>query len=1014
LKKVLLHIFVACLLVVLMSMGTIVGAEEENCAHSYRSPYAKYFDAVYTELDAFTHVVSGHLSTGEMCIECGEILTETVEEEISSRLERHSTSNWVCVRCGVEITCPHPQPEDYDPYYLEASYEAVDEKEHVLSGYRVERSYCPICQHWWYYNSDVENEISAVNEAHIFEYGVCWGCGFENTCDHPQVAQKEFYSSESYAPLDEENHQRFGLPATYMECEVCGDVWDIQYMSEFVTQIEAHEVEDGVCRKCGDMPSCAHENITNESLYMNEEYTAQDEKYHLFTSYQLEYSMCQDCGEWVESTLADEPYSKKERHYFEDGVCYYCDMENTCKHGNVSSGSYYDSVISYTYKDEQNHTAEGYQVHYQECQDCGEMLEEEVSSELTTAVWSHSYENGVCRDCGYENICAHEQTYEGSYLTDAEYAYVDEKSHNSTGYEVRYVACEICYEHLEEQTSSEPVTRLEKHHFAHGECSDCGYVNTCKHLQAEYHEFLTEQTYSDITATTHTATGYVISYTYCYDCNEQMNYVESDEQKSEVSKHWWNDEGVCECGYKNTCSHPQTESYDYLTNTTYVYKDENSHLVTGYTYTQYHCKKCNEWWESEPSKESVTEEENHYYRNGVCTDCKAENTCPHNDLNVHTEFVNPAYTALNSLGHLKVGVASSEYYCYDCRDSWTVESEEMTVMEAHEFQNYYNTYYYGIYLGEPTCDHCGYYGDPTLLNEIREKYTYEESAEVVAAIEKLTQGFELMEGGLEQNFRRYGYLPGDDAASMLKNFSIVRPVVTAQEAEIKIYDLAAAAEWDIVNQYNFQMEGQPEVQSIDLAQLSALFGDAWQDTKSISCAMGYTVDANGTFYSWVPVYYEDAQGQIYQDALYLYVDVVYPGQDKEYIQGKIYYAFDDGFHTESYIIADPVRVSQFLKMVVDEAALTAGQEDANSYYYDLKLDSSGSNVKKIQAALVEKGYLSSSVDGYFGPVTEAAVKAYQKDMGLKETGVADENLQRMLLSDANEKQLLAQWLQKHQ
>ncbi|MBE5783080.1 MAG: peptidoglycan-binding protein [Clostridiales bacterium] len=249
---------------------------------------------------------------------------------------------------------------------------------------------------------------------------------------------------------------------------------------------------------------------------------------------------------------------------------------------------------------------------------------------------------------------------------------------------------------------------------------------------------------------------------------------------------------------------------------------------------------------------------------------------------------------------------------------------------------------------------------------------------------------------------------------MLKNFSIVRPVVTAQEAEIKIYDLAAAAEWDIVNQYNFQMEGQPEVQSIDLAQLSALFGDAWQDTKSISCAMGYTVDANGTFYSWVPVYYEDAQGQIYQDALYLYVDVVYPGQDKEYIQGKIYYAFDDGFHTESYIIADPVRVSQFLKMVVDEAALTAGQEDANSYYYDLKLDSSGSNVKKIQAALVEKGYLSSSVDGYFGPVTEAAVKAYQKDMGLKETGVADENLQRMLLSDANEKQLLAQWLQKHQ
>ncbi len=51
----------------------------------------------------------------------------------------------------------------------------------------------------------------------------------------------------------------------------------------------------------------------------------------------------------------------------------------------------------------------------------------------------------------------------------------------------------------------------------------------------------------------------------------------------------------------------------------------------------------------------------------------------------------------------------------------------------------------------------------------------------------------------------------------------------------------------------------------------------------------------------------------------------------------------------------------------------------------------GSEVRGVQEMLFELGYLGSSsdVDGIFGPMTENAVKAYQRDMGLPDNGVVD-------------------------
>ena len=51
--------------------------------------------------------------------------------------------------------------------------------------------------------------------------------------------------------------------------------------------------------------------------------------------------------------------------------------------------------------------------------------------------------------------------------------------------------------------------------------------------------------------------------------------------------------------------------------------------------------------------------------------------------------------------------------------------------------------------------------------------------------------------------------------------------------------------------------------------------------------------------------------------------------------------------------------------------------------------SSGDSVEKLQQALKIKGYFNGTVDGKYGDITVAAVKAYQKANGLTQTGKAD-------------------------
>ena len=70
---------------------------------------------------------------------------------------------------------------------------------------------------------------------------------------------------------------------------------------------------------------------------------------------------------------------------------------------------------------------------------------------------------------------------------------------------------------------------------------------------------------------------------------------------------------------------------------------------------------------------------------------------------------------------------------------------------------------------------------------------------------------------------------------------------------------------------------------------------------------------------------------------------------------------------------------------------------------NLKTGSSGSDVKKLQQALVDAGYDvgGTGVDGVFGKNTAAAVKQYQKDNGLAVDGIAGKNTLGSLYSTSS-------------
>ncbi|WP_088554756.1 PGRP and LysM peptidoglycan-binding domain-containing protein [Calderihabitans maritimus] len=70
------------------------------------------------------------------------------------------------------------------------------------------------------------------------------------------------------------------------------------------------------------------------------------------------------------------------------------------------------------------------------------------------------------------------------------------------------------------------------------------------------------------------------------------------------------------------------------------------------------------------------------------------------------------------------------------------------------------------------------------------------------------------------------------------------------------------------------------------------------------------------------------------------------------------------------------------------------------FFPTLRRTSRGPAVRVLQLLLTRAGFDPGPIDGIFGPRTEAAVKAFQRQKGLPVTGVVDTNTWIALIRDA--------------
>ena len=94
-----------------------------------------------------------------------------------------------------------------------------------------------------------------------------------------------------------------------------------------------------------------------------------------------------------------------------------------------------------------------------------------------------------------------------------------------------------------------------------------------------------------------------------------------------------------------------------------------------------------------------------------------------------------------------------------------------------------------------------------------------------------------------------------------------------------------------------------------------------------------------------------------------------------------------------------IATSELQSYLYSDSAYYNTDGDVAVSYSVLSKGDSGSEVQKLQTRLKELNYLTGKCDGKYGAETVSAVKAFQKALGLKQTGTASAALQKELYSD---------------
>ena len=670
-----------------------------DCAHEHTDTYS-YFDwdtVTYESVDNRNHQLTGRGIEETYCEDCGMVLSTRELEEYTEERPHVYAENGVCEECGHVNDCEHKHTEEsFDLDYDTATYESIDNLQHLVKVNGTKHIYCTDCG-IEIGTEEVEDHTYA--EGHNYdEDGVCNNCGHVNDCTHEDTYTNFNFDWDTvtYEPVDDRYHIATGSGTEKIYCEECGILLSSEEGVERSLEYSHNYDENGVCEDCGHVNGCAHEYTDKHYAFDWDTvtYEAVDNATHRATGNGTEKTYCRKCGMLINTV--EEVRSEEYSHdYDTDGVCETCGHVNTCEHPDTRTEFEYDwDTMTYESIDNKYHKRVGNGTLNRYCNVCGMFVNsEEIEGQSKT--FRHGYdENGVCEYCGHVSDCEHQDTYTYFEFDDWDtvtYEPVDDHHHRVTGSGTEYIYCKDC----DMLVGSEEVegSEEESHNFDNnGVCEYCGYVTQCKHEKTYIDEYEFDDDtarYESIDNKYHRITGAATVYKYCEDCDSYIGFEVIDNY-SKNYEHNYDRHGVCrDCGHINKCTHENTyKDYEWdLGNVTVTAVDNMYHRVTGTGVEVTWCEDCGAEVSRTPVQ--INELYEHYYEDGICEECDHINTCEHPatyetyDYNFDTCTVTDSGDGLH---HTVTGKVWKEIYCEECNAF--LDSERMgvtTIEEDHHF-----------------------------------------------------------------------------------------------------------------------------------------------------------------------------------------------------------------------------------------------------------------------------------------------------------------------------------------
>lgn len=687
----------------ILCIGTRGAAEE--CTHAYQK-FVSHVNEQYEEagFSGHRHIYDEREFYG--CTLCGHILLDRISREAVEELAMHSYEGGVCTECSYENPCRHlngTSTEITENPTGENGFQTIDEWTHGGTGVRTRIVWCDTCLESLS-REILEEEIEIVQKHHFLS-GVCSGCGYINLCEHPRTTGEEWMENAVYEIADGETHTMTADIVLYVSCSLCLEELEPQVVQAGYSAREAHILGDGYCVRCGWVNPCAHDGEQSSELHIwDRECSPINMREHVVRGPLYEVLCCRECGQTITSWPIDPEGCLYEYHAFRDGVCTECGYTNECEHQSAKSRVYIDSTdkaVQAAYGEEvrvlerpdafemldaQRHAVRGDRREETVCMDCGAVVSDILLEEDAEEIEAHRMNGlGRCVVCGY--ACLHEEITSYDEWMNAEYAPLDEKSHQISGNRYVVEICRMCSIEFSRHLAGRDEQEIKPHAFIDNVCRDCGAVSECTHEQKHLFSTVNGAVCTPVDGWLHTVSGELTWLSSCLNCNAVFPLNETGIPVERMEMHV-PDQGVCvRCGGESACAHELIKEYAYSADQQYTPLDGRTHLAAGSIRRWNTCRECLAFLGDEAvdgQNEAVSE---HTYMNGRCVQCGY--ICPHETMDALTYFAGASYARHDAEEHEIFGMYCRGSVCAVCGIERTEEVIELYAerTEPHAFED---------------------------------------------------------------------------------------------------------------------------------------------------------------------------------------------------------------------------------------------------------------------------------------------------------------------------------------